>query len=210
MRKKFFYVLSGMFFLLPVTTFASECENYTGYDYKLAETFKEKEPDNSFFDAIKTIIPVPFPVKTIEGKIENAKDVDYYLIYLTRPSDFRLVYSGYSGFAPGIVLYNQYKQYMEIKTYASSVRGEFGSKIIDYKIFKPGFYFIKIANLANTGGPYVYRLKITPLDPNLYPWLKKECYGNMINNLKQNKLHEIFYKEIIKKFKNMENYKRFR
>ena len=207
LQKLFLLTVFSLFFSQSLM---AECNVAQQYSYSRAKTFKEKENNNSFNQAMKIIIPVPYPVKAIEGKISNKNDIDYYLIYLTRPSDFRIIYSGYSGFAPAVILYNQYKQYIGIKTYASSVRANFNSNMIDFKIFKPGFYFLKISNLTNSESFYVYKIKIIPLDLTLYPQIRKKCYKKMINNLNQSTLHNIFYKEIIKKFKNMEEYKRFR
>jgi len=205
MKKKLFFAI----FLFSSLLKADLCVNNSGFDYSKAKTFKEEEPNNNFLQAVKNIIPVPYPIKSIKGTIKK-KDTDYYLVYLTRPSKIRLEYSGYSGFFPGIVIYNKYKQYLSIKTYASATKEEFGVQKITLKILKPDFYFIKIANISGTQGIYPYRLEIVPLDLSLYPNVNRQCNKMTINNLRQQTLHELFYKDIINKFKTMEEYKKFR
>jgi len=192
-----------MFFLLCTTVlFGTENSFTQGFDYK-TRVFKEKEPNNTFKESWRIIVPVPDVKDRIEGTIDKFNDTDIFLIYLTRPVDVRIFYGGYSGFMPGVAIFNQYKKLVKIKTYASAYRSYFNSRFIDFKLFKPGFYYLKIRNLINIKGKFRYEIKFIPVDISEYSWIKIIPKKN-IANLTQDKLHEIFYKNIIRRFKTYE------
>jgi hypothetical protein len=183
----------------------------SGFSYK-KKVFKEKEPNDNFNQALKIIIPVP-RIDNIFGVINRNKDIDYFLFYITRPVKVRFIYRRNCGFLPGIVIYNEFKQYMGTKTYSSSLMGSFNSEVIEFTVLKPGFYFFKTGNLSDINGKFFYKIEFVPVDLSLFPELKiskVKKINEKFNNRIQSYLHDIFYKDIIKKFKNFEEYKNFR
>jgi len=159
----------------------------SGFSYKTAKAYHEKEPDDTFEYSLKFIIPVPEYDK-IYGSIQSSKDEDNYCIYVNSPCYVRMYFNKDRAFMPGMAIYNIYKKPVKLKTYASALRGLFNSRFLQFRILVPGFYFIKIRNLINGKQKENYKINFIPLDIDGHPYpdvkkAKKSLMRSMLFHL---------------------------